>query len=73
MVAVGRPRQVWMTPSLSVRVLWSYGTHGMSLYSKDIYCDDLQSVEQLTQQWAAVNGKSKNLAVAPSNEASCLS
>ena len=38
-----------------------------------IYCDDLQSVVQLTQQWAAVDGKSKNLVVAQSHEASCFS
>jgi hypothetical protein len=29
------------------------------LYIKGIYYNDLQSVVQLTQQWAAVNGKSK--------------
>ena len=44
----------------------------MSLYIKGIYCDDLQSVVQLTQQWAAVDGKSKNLVVAQSHEHSCL-
>ena len=36
-----------------------------------IYCDDLQSVVQLTQQGAAVNGKSKNLVVAQFHEARC--
>jgi hypothetical protein len=56
-----------------VRILWSQRTYGMSLYIEGIYCDDLQSVVQLTQQWAAVNGKSKYLAVAQSHKASCLS
>ena len=32
----------------------------MSLYIKGIYCDDLESAVQLTQQQAAVNGKSKD-------------
>ena len=45
----------------------------MSLSIEGSYCDDLQSVVQLSQQWSAVNGKSKNLAVAQSHEASCLS
>jgi hypothetical protein len=45
----------------------------MSLYIKGIDFDDLLSVVQLTQQWAAVNGKSKDLEVAQSLEASCLS
>ena len=45
----------------------------MFLYIEGIYCDDLQSVVQLTQQWSAVNGKFKNLVVAQSHEASCLS
>ena len=45
----------------------------MSLYTKRIYLDDLQSVVQLTQQWAAVNGKSKDLAVAQSHKAGCFS
>jgi hypothetical protein len=45
----------------------------MSLYTKRIYLDDLQSVVQLTQQWAAVNGKSENLVVSQSHEASCFS
>jgi hypothetical protein len=36
-------------------------TYGMLLYIKGIFCNDLQCVVQLTQQWAAVNGKSKNL------------
>ena len=35
---------------------------------KGIYYHDLQSVVQLTQQWAAVNGKSRNLVVAQSHE-----
>ena len=38
----------------------------MSLYIEGIYCDDLQSVIQLTQQWSAVDGKSKDLVVAQS-------
>jgi hypothetical protein len=33
----------------------------------------LQSVVQLPQQWSAVNGKSKDLVVAQSHEASCFS
>jgi hypothetical protein len=37
-----------------------------------IYCDDLQAAVQLTQQWSAVDGKSKNLVV-QSQEASCFS
>lgn len=37
----------------------------MSLYIKGIYCNDLRSVIQLTQQWVAVDGKSKSLVVAP--------
>ena len=45
----------------------------MSLYIKGIYYDDLQSIVQLTQQWTAVDGKSKNLVVAQSHEASCFS
>ena len=40
---------------------------------RESYCDDLQSVVQLTQQWSAVNGKSKNLVVAQSHKASCFS
>jgi hypothetical protein len=35
----------------------------MSLEIKGIYCNDLQPAVQLIQQWAAVNGKSKNLVV----------
>ena len=31
-----------------------------------------ESAVQLTQQWAAVNGKSKNQVVAQSHEASCF-
>jgi hypothetical protein len=45
----------------------------MSLYIKGIYCYDLQSAVQLTQQWTAVDGKSKNLVVARSHEASYFS
>ena len=44
----------------------------MPLYIKDICCDDLQSVVQLPKQWSAVDGKSKNLVVPQSHEASCL-
>ena len=45
----------------------------MSLYIERIYCDDLQSVVQLPQQWAAVDGISNNPVVSLSHEASCLS
>ena len=45
----------------------------LSLYIKGIYCDDLQSVVQLTQQWIAVVQKFKNLVFAQSHEHSCLS
>jgi hypothetical protein len=45
----------------------------MSLYIEGIYCDDLKSVDQITQQWSAVNGKSKNLVVAQSHKSSCFS
>lgn len=41
----------------------------MSLCIKGIYFNELQSVVQLTQQWAAVDGKSESLVV---DEASCL-
>ena len=37
-----------------------------------LYCDDLTSVVQLSQQWSAVNGKFKNLVVVQSHEASCF-
>jgi hypothetical protein len=40
------------------------------MYIKGIYCNYLQPVVQLTQQWTAVNGKSKNLVVAQFHEAS---
>jgi hypothetical protein len=43
----------------------SLRTNGTSLYIQGIYCNDLQSVVQLTQQWAAGNEKS--------HEASCFS
>jgi hypothetical protein len=33
------------------------------VYIKGICCDDFQPAVQLTQQWAAVDGKSKNLVV----------
>lgn len=36
------------------------------IYSKGICCNDLQSVVQLPQHWAAGNGKSKSLVVAQS-------
>ena len=45
----------------------------MSLYIKGSYWNDLQSAVQLTQQWATVNGKSKDLVVAQSHEAGCFS
>jgi hypothetical protein len=45
----------------------------MSLYIKGIYCDDIESAVQLTQQWAAVDGKSMNLVVSQSHKASCFS
>jgi hypothetical protein len=54
------------------RVLLSHGTYGMSLYIEEIYFDNVQSVVQLTQQWVAVVGKSKNLVVAQSQKASCF-
>jgi len=44
----------------------------MSLYIKKICWDDLQSVAQLTQQWAAVEGKAKNLVVVLPQEAGCF-
>jgi hypothetical protein len=44
-----------------------------NVFIKGISYDDLQSVVQLPQQWSAVNGKSKNLVVAQSYEASCFS
>jgi len=44
----------------------------MPLYIEGIYCEDLQSVVQLPQQWSAVNGKSKSLVVVQSHEVSCL-
>jgi hypothetical protein len=45
----------------------------MSLYIEGICYDDLQSVSPTLQQWSAVNGKSKNLVIAQSHEASCFS
>jgi len=45
----------------------------MSLYIEGIYCDELHSIVQLTQQWAAVRRKSKNPVVAQSYEAGCFS
>jgi len=44
----------------------------MSLNIKGNYCNNLQSAVQLTQQWAAVDGKSKDLVVAQSHEAECF-
>jgi hypothetical protein len=44
----------------------------MSLYIEVIYCDDLKPVVQLTQQWSAVNEKSKNLVVTQSHVVSCF-
>jgi hypothetical protein len=45
----------------------------MSWFVKGIYCDNLQSIVQQTQQWAAMEGKSKNLVVAQFHKASCSS
>ena len=45
----------------------------MSLFIKGIYCNDLQSIVQLTQQWAVVNEKTKDQVVAQSHVVSCLS
>jgi hypothetical protein len=56
--------------SILVRALKSQRTYGMSLCIKEIYCNDLQSAVQLTQQLTAVNGKSKNIVVAQSHDAS---
>jgi hypothetical protein len=39
---------------------------------KGIYCNDFQSVVQLTQKWTAVNVKSKKLVIAQSHEGSFL-
>jgi hypothetical protein len=50
-----------------------FGAYGISLYFEGICCDYLQSVIQLSQQWSAVNGKSKNIVVTQSHEASCFS
>jgi hypothetical protein len=58
--------------SILIKVLYSHRTYGMSLHIEGIYCDDLQSVVQLTQQWAVVDGKSKNLVVAQSHQGSCF-
>jgi hypothetical protein len=45
----------------------------MSLYVKGNYWDHLQSAVQLTQQWAAVNGKSKSpRVVAQSHKDRCF-
>ena len=56
-----------------VRVRWGHRTYGLSLYIEVIYCEDLQSVVQITQQWSAVNREAKNLVVSQSHEAGCLS
>jgi hypothetical protein len=40
---------------------------------KETFWDELQSSVQLMQQWAVMNGKSKNLIVAQSLEAICFS
>ena len=61
------------TEGVLVRGLWSHRTYGMFLYIKGIYWNDLQSAVQLTQQWAAVDGKTKNLVVSQSHKARCLS
>ena len=46
-----------------VRVVESHRVTGC-FYIKRIYWNDLQSAVQLTQQWAAMNGKSRDLVVA---------
>jgi hypothetical protein len=46
---------------------------GKSLYIKGTYCNNSQSAVQVTQPWAAVTGKPKNLVAAQSHEAMCLS
>ena len=55
-----------------VMIQKSHRTYWISLYIEGINCDDLQSVVQLAQKWAAVNGNSKNLVVVQSHESSCL-
>jgi hypothetical protein len=45
----------------------------MSLCIEGIYCDDLTVCSPTLQQRSAVNGKSKDLVVAQSHEASCFS
>jgi hypothetical protein len=46
----------------------------MFLYIKGICCNDiLQCVVQLAQQYKAMDGKSKDLVVTRSHEASCFS
>jgi hypothetical protein len=45
----------------------------MYIYMKGIFWDDLQVAVQLTQQWSAVNEKSKNLVHAQFHEAGCFS
>ena len=50
-----------LLPGILVRVFWGHKAYGMSLYIKRIYFNYLQPVFQLTQQRAAVNGKSKTL------------
>ena len=56
-----------------VKDLQSNRTYGQFLYIKWIYWNDLQSAVELSQQWTAMSGKSKNLVVAQSHEASCFS
>lgn len=56
-----------------VTVLWRHRTCGMPLYIKGIYWDGIQFIVQLTQQWAALNGKPKNVVVTQSQEAICVS
>ena len=60
-------------PCISQGSLGSQNLWNVFIYLKGIYCNDLQSAVQLTQQWAAVNGKSQYLAVAQSHQASCFS
>jgi hypothetical protein len=53
-----------------VRVLYSHRTYDTALYIEAVYCNDLQSVVQFTQQWAGVDGKPENLVVVQSHDAS---
>ena len=44
-----------------------------ALKSQNLWSVSIESTLQLTQQWTAMDGKSKNLVVSQSHEASCLS